>query len=79
VGSYRAYVEKCGWKVEGVNRKHIFRDGAFMDQLRVAALKSDFDQVPEASAYVPVASTQRVKIRSENWAGSLDDAGEKTG
>lgn len=62
VGSYRAYVEKCGWKVEGVFRQHVLRDGVLWDQLRVAALKSDFDALPAAADYIPRQDSRRVDV-----------------
>ncbi len=62
VGSYRAYVEKCGWKVEGVFRKHVLRDGVYWDQLRVAALREDFEALPEAAPYRPAPDARRIVV-----------------
>lgn len=49
--SRRAYVEKCGWSVEGTARQHIWRHGRFVDLLHVAILKADFDELPGADEY----------------------------
>lgn len=40
--SYRAYVEKCGWKVEGKLRESVYREGRFHDTYRVAVLRSEY-------------------------------------
>ena len=53
VASYRAYVEKCGWKVEGVLRQEIFRDGRFYDQYRVGVLREEVLDHPLFREYVP--------------------------
>jgi len=55
VASYNAYVRKCGWKVEGRLRKHIFRKGKFHDLLYVSALKEDFEKWAQAKEYIPSA------------------------
>ena len=51
--SYKAYVQKCGWKVEGTNRQHVYRKGKFYDLLYVATLKGDFARLPSAADYMP--------------------------
>lgn len=43
--SYRAYVEKSGWKVEGVMRRKIYRNGQFNDSYLVAILRSEYEQL----------------------------------
>jgi RimJ/RimL family protein N-acetyltransferase len=50
--SVKAYVARCGWRVEGVEREAIFRKGDYVDLYRVAALRSDFDALPNAPEYV---------------------------
>lgn len=52
VASRRAYVEKCGWTVEGSLRQHVFRDGKFHDQLRIGVLASEFYALPVAAPYL---------------------------
>lgn len=53
IPSYKAYVKKCGWKVEGRFRQHIFRRGRLYDLLYVAALREDFRKWPAAQDYIP--------------------------
>lgn len=53
IASYKAYVEKCGWRVEGVLRQEIFRNGKFYDLIRVAVLKEDFVKHPRFGEYAP--------------------------
>lgn len=60
--SYRAYVEKCGWRVEGVLRQSLFRDGVFYDQVRIGILRSDFEALPQAREYIPQPETARVDV-----------------
>lgn len=60
--SYRAYVEKCGWRVEGVQRQHVFRDGQFHDLVHVAALRSDFEALSESKEYRPVPLSDRIEL-----------------
>lgn len=70
IASYKAYVEKCGWKVEGVLRKHIFRKGSFHDLYRVSILKEEFDLLPEAAEYVdlitPVDTSQALRVEDRH-------------
>jgi RimJ/RimL family protein N-acetyltransferase len=49
--SIRAYCDKAGWQVEGRARRHIWRHGRWVDLLHVAALKSDFEGLPDAAVY----------------------------
>jgi RimJ/RimL family protein N-acetyltransferase len=66
-GSYRAYVEKCGWQVEGLLREQVYRDGQYYDLLRVAILKHEFDALPDAADYRREAEADRVDVAPENW------------
>lgn len=63
VPSYKAYVEHCGWKVEGVLRQTIFRDGKYYDQLRISILKDEFLLLPEASAYMPIHEDTKIEFK----------------
>jgi len=49
--SLRAYVGKCGWVVEGEERQSIFRDGTWHNLIRVAILRSDFEDLDHAAEY----------------------------
>lgn len=50
--SMGAYVRRCGWRIEGRERASVFRRGEWRDLYRVAALRSDFDALPDAGEYV---------------------------
>lgn len=67
-GSYQAYVGKCGWKVEGIYREHVLRDGKYHDQLRVAVLASDFRAHPRAAEYISPVDTNRIVVAPEHLA-----------
>ena len=49
--SIRAYCDKAGWQQEGQARRHVWRHGRWVDLLHVAALRSDFDALPDADLY----------------------------
>jgi len=49
--SQGAYVRRCGWRIEGREREAVFRNGDWHDLLRVAILRHEFDELPEAKAY----------------------------
>jgi len=49
--SMKAYVERCGWVVEGRERESVFRNGEWHDLIRVAILRSDFENHPAAEEY----------------------------
>lgn len=51
--SYRAYVEKCGWRVEGVLRQDVYRHGRFHDLYRIGVLREDFEAHPRFEEYAP--------------------------
>ncbi len=72
IGSYKAYVERCGFRVEGVNRQHVYRDGQFHDQMRIGALREEFLAHPEVARYAPPAVTETVSVPPErrvSWPG----------
>ena len=50
--SFGAYVDRCGWTVEGRHREAIFRKGRWCDLYSVAVLRSDFEQHPLRDEYV---------------------------
>lgn len=52
VASHRAYVDKCGWSLEGVSRQHVWRHGQFLDLNQVGILREDFDRLSDAHEYV---------------------------
>lgn len=67
VPSYRAYVERCGWKVEGVLRKHVYRHGEFHDALRVGILKDEFLALPRVGEYLRRMES-RISVAPEHIA-----------
>jgi RimJ/RimL family protein N-acetyltransferase len=70
--SFGAYVKHCGWRIEGVLRQEIWRKGRYHDLYRVAILKSEFDQLPDAQEYVdrivPARTEERVALPEAWWA-----------
>jgi RimJ/RimL family protein N-acetyltransferase len=70
--SYGAYVRKCGWRLEGVEKESIFRGGEWRDLYRVAILRADFDEHPLAAEYVkrvrPVEMQSFEVDRSALWS-----------
>lgn len=41
-GRSLAYSKRCGYKVEGTLRKHVFRNGAYRDVVQMAVFKEDW-------------------------------------
>lgn len=50
--SLRAYIDKCGWVTEGVERDAVYRNGRWHDLIRIGLLRSDFDSHAQASEYI---------------------------
>jgi RimJ/RimL family protein N-acetyltransferase len=42
-GRSKAYSEKCGYKVEGVLKEHIFKNGEYWDEIHMAVFKEDWE------------------------------------
>ncbi len=66
IPSFKVYVEKSGWKAEGILRKHVFRNGDFHDLYYVACLKEDFLNVLDAADYIPKEVPDGMKKFSVN-------------
>lgn len=49
--SYRVYVEKCGWVVEGRRREWFYRDGRHWDDIIVGITKDDYYKLIEDNRY----------------------------
>jgi RimJ/RimL family protein N-acetyltransferase len=62
VPSYKAYVEKCGWKVEGISRRAVFRAGEFHDMYQVGILRDEFLALPTAVDYLARTPAARVEV-----------------
>ncbi len=69
ISSYRLFVSKCGWRVEGVAREDAFRDGKYFDRILVACLRSDFVKLPDVLDYAPQVEVNRIVITRTDWAG----------
>ena len=50
--SFGAYIDRCGWKIEGRQREAVFRKGRWCDLYTVAVLRADFDEHELADEYV---------------------------
>jgi RimJ/RimL family protein N-acetyltransferase len=50
--SLSAYVDRCGWRIEGRQREAVFRKGRWCDLYNVAALPSDFQKLGISEEYV---------------------------
>lgn len=50
--SQRAYLEKCGWRKEGILRQHVWRHGEYRDLWQVGILAREFDELEDASDYI---------------------------
>ena len=50
-GSKKLYCEKCGWKVEGIQRKKIFKSGRYYNRIIVGILKEDYEELTENNNY----------------------------
>lgn len=57
--SLRAYVDKCGWKREGVARRHTWRHGNFVDLVHVGVLREEFDELEDAQFYIDCVAGRR--------------------
>jgi len=63
--SLKAYTQRCGWKVEGTARGHIWRHGEFVNLLHVGVLRSDFEQLPNAHEYRDLVGSNRTMSINE--------------
>jgi RimJ/RimL family protein N-acetyltransferase len=53
--SLRAYCEKSGFTVEGRARRHVWRNGGFVDLVHIGILREDFEALPDAGDYSRLA------------------------
>ena len=49
--SLKMYLEKCGWKEEGVQRNWYFRKGEFWDRIMVGITRDDYHDVIKINNY----------------------------
>ena len=77
--SYRMTVERCGFKVEGILRQQVQRDGVFHDVIRVGILREEFAKLPQARDYLPTPEVPKVVISPEHTAFGPAAAGASVG
>lgn len=69
--SFGLYAKNCGWRIDGVLRREVFRKGAYHDLYWVSILKEEFDELPDAEEYVarvmPVDVSEKVAPPPEWW------------
>lgn len=53
--SLTLYVNKCHWRIEGIQKQAVFKAGEWHDLHTLAILKEEFDQHPEAKKYINFA------------------------
>jgi RimJ/RimL family protein N-acetyltransferase len=51
VPSQKLYINKCGWRIEGKKRQSVFKGNMFHDELFVAILKEEYEQLVKDSKY----------------------------
>lgn len=72
IPSFKAYVKKSGWKVEGRFRQHIFRNGVFHDLYHVGCLKEDFLSVADSKDYIPPEVPEGLKRMDIDFNANSD-------
>ena len=45
------YIKKCGWKKEGIRRKHAFRNNAIYDRILIGILKEEYFELIKKNSY----------------------------
>ncbi|MFC5542457.1 GNAT family N-acetyltransferase [Ureibacillus suwonensis] len=45
------YLKKCGWKIEGVRRKAVFKQNAYHDELIVGILREEYEDLIKETRY----------------------------
>ncbi|WP_238902583.1 GNAT family protein [Clostridium sp. YIM B02506] len=51
IASQKLYCGKCGWKEEGVRRKHIFKNNRYYDRILVGILNDEYFQLIKDNKY----------------------------
>lgn len=49
--SIKLYCDKCGWKIEGVRRKAVFKLNEYHDELIVGILREEYEELIKANNY----------------------------
>lgn len=50
-GSKKLYVDKCGWKQEGIRRRHVFKNNRYYDRIIVGILKEEYFDLVNKTNY----------------------------
>lgn len=50
-GSKKLYLEKCGWQIEGIQRKYIFKGNKYHNQLIVGILSEEYFELINKNGY----------------------------
>jgi len=45
------YIKKCGWKKEGIRRKHAFRNNEIYDRVLIGILKEEYFELTQKNCY----------------------------
>lgn len=51
LASLKLYCEKCGWKIEGRQRRWYYREGKFWDRIMVGITAQDYHEIAKQSGY----------------------------
>lgn len=51
IPSKKLYVDKCGWKVEGLKKEAIFKNGRFQDNLILGITKKEYEEFLNVEKY----------------------------
>lgn len=49
--SRKLYCDKCGWKLEGIKRKSVFKQNDYHDELIVGILKEEYEELIKLNNY----------------------------
>lgn len=49
--SQKLYIDRCGWKIEGVKRKSIFKNGEYHDNIMVSILAEEYEKLVKETKY----------------------------
>lgn len=72
--SLRAYVDRCGWRVEGRHREAIFRRGRWCDLYSIASLRTDFERLDLSDEYTSKVAPVAVDAVSPRAVDETFDA-----
>ena len=62
----RIMMEACGYKLEGVKRQAIYKDGTYHDQMIYSLLREEYYQLLNEQQYSFMAFAKRIKMLKKN-------------